>query len=173
MNATATPELVGHIHGDDTKLLFDAIGQQEARRDTVTNIVLTRERGQAVIIDDEIRVEVRAIRGGRVRLAIQARQSIPIDREEVHEGKPKPAGQRNPISLDGWTNVGEFASYVQWVNTAASWIGSISRGRNYAVLCIDTKNRPCFIGADFMRSRDDNAFPVSYYVRNEEIGTQA
>lgn len=52
---------------------------------------------------------------------------------------------------------GRFATFQQWVNKAASWIGwSGSK-------CFDALDRPCRIGRDFMRARDEDAFPVRWY----------
>lgn len=52
---------------------------------------------------------------------------------------------------------GEFATFIQWVNKATSWIG----GEN--ALCVDAKDRVCRNGGDFMRARDEGAFPVRFY----------
>lgn len=52
---------------------------------------------------------------------------------------------------------GEFATFQQWVRHATSWIG----GEN--ALCVDTNNRICRNGGDFMRARDEGAFPVRFY----------
>ena len=52
---------------------------------------------------------------------------------------------------------GEFASFQEWVNKAASWIG----GRNPA--CYDAKDRRCRNGKDFMLARDENAFPIRFW----------
>lgn len=51
---------------------------------------------------------------------------------------------------------GEFDTFVTWVNKAPSWID------NEAV-CIDNLGRRCRIGGDFMRARDENAFPVRFF----------
>jgi hypothetical protein len=66
--------------------------------------------------------------------------------------------------------LGEFASFEQWVNKARSWLGGISGGgvrykRPERVVCVDAKGRVCRNGADFARARDENAFPVGFYVR--------
>jgi len=52
---------------------------------------------------------------------------------------------------------GEFSSYQTWVNKASSWIGWTG------AKCFDAKDRPCRIGKDFMRARDEDAFPVRWY----------
>lgn len=57
---------------------------------------------------------------------------------------------------------GEFSSFQRWVNHATSWIG----GEN--ALCVDTKDRICRNGGDFMRARDEGAFPVRYYFGHGE-----
>jgi carbon storage regulator len=48
-------------------------------------LVLTRNVGEKIIIDDQIKVTVVAIKGGKVRLGIEAPDLVRVDREEVHE----------------------------------------------------------------------------------------
>jgi hypothetical protein len=55
--------------------------------------------------------------------------------------------------------MGEFHSFENWVNKAASWIGGTG------AICIDAKGRQCLRGADFQRARDEGAFPVAYHER--------
>jgi hypothetical protein len=52
---------------------------------------------------------------------------------------------------------GNFPCFQTWVNKATSWIG----GTNPA--CFDAKGRRCRIGADMMRARDEEAFPVYFW----------
>ncbi len=48
-------------------------------------LVLSRRLGEEVIINGNIRVTIVGISSDRVRLGITAPQSIPIDRQEIHE----------------------------------------------------------------------------------------
>ena len=48
-------------------------------------LVLTRKPGESIIIADNIRITVVDIGQGRVRLGIEAPDSMMIDREEIHE----------------------------------------------------------------------------------------
>ena len=48
-------------------------------------LVLTRKMGESIQIDDNISVTVSEVRGGRVRLSIDAPRSIRIVRKEVLE----------------------------------------------------------------------------------------
>lgn len=48
-------------------------------------LVLSRKAGQSIQIDDNIFVTVSEVRGGRVRLSIDAPKSIRIVRKEVLE----------------------------------------------------------------------------------------
>lgn len=52
---------------------------------------------------------------------------------------------------------GAFANFDDWVTRATRAIG----GTNAA--CFDAKDRRCLCGADFMRARDEGAFPVRYW----------
>jgi carbon storage regulator len=48
-------------------------------------LVLTRRRGEEVIIDGHIRVQVVAVQGDKVRLGITAPDGVVVDRQEVHD----------------------------------------------------------------------------------------
>jgi carbon storage regulator len=48
-------------------------------------LVLSRKQGQSIRIDDEILVTVSEVRGGRVRLSIDAPRHVRILRKEVLE----------------------------------------------------------------------------------------
>ena len=52
-------------------------------------LVLSRKKGEAIIIANGIRVSVVSISHGRVRLAIDAPIEITVDREEIYESKRK------------------------------------------------------------------------------------
>jgi carbon storage regulator len=56
-------------------------------------LVLSREKGQSVIIGDrEVEIFVIEIRGGKVRLGFKAHPSIEINRDEIYEEKRQAAG---------------------------------------------------------------------------------
>ena len=46
-------------------------------------LVLSRKRGETIVIDDRIRVTVEGMSGGRVRLSISAPAEVTVDRQEV------------------------------------------------------------------------------------------
>ena len=48
-------------------------------------LVLTRQVGEEIVIDGNIRVRVVAVNGGKVRLGIVAPSSVKVDRKEVHD----------------------------------------------------------------------------------------
>lgn len=48
-------------------------------------LVLSRRKGEAVIIGDGIKVTVIDVRGDQIRLGIDAPRSIAVHREEVYE----------------------------------------------------------------------------------------
>ena len=50
----------------------------------VTMLVLSRRVGEEIIINDNIRVTVVAVKGDRVRLGIVAPRDVTVDRSEVH-----------------------------------------------------------------------------------------
>ena len=48
-------------------------------------LVLSRKPGEEVVIGDNIRLTVVAIRGNQVRLGITAPKNMPVNREEVYQ----------------------------------------------------------------------------------------
>lgn len=66
---------------------------------------------------------------------------------------------------------GYFNSFQQWVNHASSWLtGEVdSNGYPISCMCVDAKGRRCHNGKDFMRARDEDAFPVYYFWDCEPI----
>ena len=47
-------------------------------------LVLTRNQGERIIIQDNIEISVLGVRGGQVRLGIDAPRDISVHREEIH-----------------------------------------------------------------------------------------
>jgi len=47
-------------------------------------LVLTRDIDQSIVIADNTRVTLLAVKGGKIRLGISAPDSVRVDREEVH-----------------------------------------------------------------------------------------
>ena len=60
---------------------------------------------------------------------------------------------------------GEFVSFGDWVNFASKrltgCVGSV--GQEVTPICVDNLGRRCHVGKDFMRARDEDAFPVRYF----------
>jgi len=48
-------------------------------------LILGRKEGEAIIIDNNIKVKILEIKKGQVKLAIEAPRKIPIYREEIYE----------------------------------------------------------------------------------------
>jgi carbon storage regulator len=48
-------------------------------------LVLTRKRGEAIVIGDGITVTVLETQGNRVRLGFDAPVDVPIHRQEIHQ----------------------------------------------------------------------------------------
>ena len=55
-------------------------------------LVLTRKVGEEIIIGDNIRVKIVSIKGDRIRVGIEAPNTVQVDRAEIHERKLVPAG---------------------------------------------------------------------------------
>jgi len=58
-------------------------------------LVLSRARGESVVIGDDIKVTVVSIRGSQVHLGVAAPMQVPIHRQEVHDAihgrEPQPS----------------------------------------------------------------------------------
>ena len=63
----------------------------------VTMLVLSRRVGEEIIINDNIRVTVVAVKGDRVRLGIVAPRDVTVDRSEVHARRAQFGGTRVPV----------------------------------------------------------------------------
>jgi carbon storage regulator len=61
-------------------------------------LVLTRRIGEEIIIDNNIRVTVVSIDGGKVRLGIAAPPEVRVDRQEVHERRREFADQPDVVA---------------------------------------------------------------------------
>ena len=46
-------------------------------------LILTRKLGEGIVIGDKIRVVIVEVKGGQVKLGIEAPLSVPVHREEV------------------------------------------------------------------------------------------
>lgn len=54
-------------------------------------LVLSRKSGDAVVIDGDIKIKVIDVRGGVVRLGIEAPKEVPVFRDELWSGQRAPA----------------------------------------------------------------------------------
>lgn len=48
-------------------------------------LVLTRRRGQSILIGDDIKIVVLEVTGDQIRIGIEAPRSVSVHREEVYE----------------------------------------------------------------------------------------
>jgi hypothetical protein len=56
----------------------------------------------------------------------------------------------------------QFSSFDNWCDKASSKFAKTGR-RGEQVLCLDTFGRVCRTGREFMRARDEGAFPVRVF----------
>ena len=56
-------------------------------------LVLTRKVGEEIVIDNNIRLVVVAIRGDRVRIGVSAPKEVVVDRQEVHDRRKNLSGE--------------------------------------------------------------------------------
>jgi len=81
--------------------------------------------------------------------------------------KQRPRPWVDPTPLVGFVPEwgGQFDTFEDWVNfapKALSFEGSV--GEQLPAVCFDAIGRRCNVGKDFMRARDENTFPVRYFV---------
>ena len=48
-------------------------------------LVLTRQRGEKIMVDDNIIITIIEVRGDRVRIGIEAPRDVSVHREEVYD----------------------------------------------------------------------------------------
>lgn len=74
---------------------------------------------------------------------------------------------QNPTPLVGFVPewAGQFDDFLSWVSHASRALtGEVdSNGFPMAAICVDALGRRCHNGGDFMRARDESAFPVRYF----------
>jgi carbon storage regulator len=56
-------------------------------------LVLSRKRGEEIVIGDNIRLTVLAICGRQVRLGLSAPEEVPIYRDELYAADRRPRGR--------------------------------------------------------------------------------
>lgn len=55
-------------------------------------LILTRKKGETIVIGDDIRITVMQVdRGANVRIGIEAPNSVKVDRQEIRERKDRDA----------------------------------------------------------------------------------
>ena len=87
--------------------------------------------------------------------------SVPDRNITMNIGWPREA---TPCALvPNWA--GEFVSFADWVNFAEKRLARSrnSNGEPLTAICVDTLGRRCANGRDFMRARDEGAFPVRFF----------
>jgi carbon storage regulator len=67
-------------------------------------LVLARKKGESIIIDDEIEVQIISVEGDTVKLGINAPKSKPIHRKEVYEA----IQAENKAALNNSFDLGSF-----------------------------------------------------------------
>ncbi len=56
-------------------------------------LIVTRKRGESIVIDDDVKVTVVDVRGDKVRLGIDAPKTTPVHRKEVYDAIKKADGE--------------------------------------------------------------------------------
>ena len=66
-------------------------------------LILTRRIGEVLMIGDNVKVKVCAVRGGQVSLGIEAPRAIPVHRQEIYDR----IKAETPVHLDDEERFGE------------------------------------------------------------------
>jgi len=66
------------------------------------------------------------------------------------------------IEIEVIDKVFEFSTFEDWVNNAKKRFRKNNVYQNNTI-CVDGSGNLCVIGKNFMKARDDNAFPVKVY----------
>jgi len=59
-------------------------------------LILTRRIGESLVIGDEVGVKVLGVKGGQVRLGVEAPRDVAIHREEIMRRRLQPNGTEEP-----------------------------------------------------------------------------
>ena len=73
----------------------------------------------------------------------------------------------NEVTMQLGEHLFDFTSFDNWCDTAkrkfkSHGVSGTTVGHMYAI-AVDAKNRACMSGREFMRARDEDAFPVRVY----------
>jgi hypothetical protein len=84
----------------------------------------------------------------------------------MSNGRSRP--WQKPTPLVGFTPewLGQFDTFDSWVSHASRALTGFegSVGEKLSAICVDAKGRRCNVGKDFHRARDEDAFPIRYFV---------
>ncbi|MEE2642289.1 MAG: carbon storage regulator CsrA [Planctomycetota bacterium] len=69
-------------------------------------LVLSRHRDESIMIGDDVVVTIVDIRGDKVRLGIDAPQSIPVHRQEVYEAIKRENEQASKMDSSSAREIG-------------------------------------------------------------------
>jgi carbon storage regulator len=67
--------------------------QWDSRKEEEAMLVLSRKRGEKIVIGGDVTLTVLEVRGDRVKLGFTAPAEVPIHREEIH----RRIEQRSPV----------------------------------------------------------------------------
>ncbi|MEL7264446.1 MAG: carbon storage regulator CsrA [Planctomycetota bacterium] len=68
-------------------------------------LVLSRHRDESIMIGDDVVVTIVDIRGDKVRLGIEAPQSIPVHRQEVYEAIQRENRKSTQVGTSGTKDI--------------------------------------------------------------------
>ncbi|WP_162815054.1 hypothetical protein [Erythrobacter aureus] len=96
-------------------------------------------------------------------------EATPERAPTIHVGTSWPRPATETSLMPKWA--GEFVSYEDWVSKATKRLtvaSSLVTGAQVPAICVDAFGRRCTCGGDFMRARDEGAYPVRYFFECEE-----
>jgi carbon storage regulator len=66
-------------------------------------LVLSRKPSESIVINGNIRVTITAIKGGQVRIGIEAPSEVTIDRGEVHQRREEFTDRDADQFIEAWS----------------------------------------------------------------------
>lgn len=93
-------------------------------------LILARKAGEAIVVDNEITVRVLEIKGGQVKIGVEAPGRVRVHREEVFKKileENKRAGLEGPVDLAGMDDVLKSSAW-KVSKPAGEFLGKVASG---------------------------------------------
>jgi hypothetical protein len=115
------------------------------------------------ISETKAETSVGTVAGGSQREAMTPFETKLIERvKNAAERLEGEAPESHKLNVEVGEFLFEFHSFANWVNKASSRFRECGH-RSANCICVDSAGRICLVGAQFMRARDEDTFPIKVY----------